>query len=255
MYLRWPVYCHVNRNTFYTHYSKPSAKKVLLTQAISSQPHVFHSVALTRGVPCQGSLRQPVTKPMTSIVIYFPQSCRTQANQHVLATPAFSPLSSLSLPLSFSQFLFQQMGMVVSFVKIHIRPYMDDIFTLIRVSSFVQQWAPFSLSFFGRDSENSCKLLIPSVHFSPFLISLNVLRALNLTRAVAPCMCVCTQWLGSVYIYIYIFFFLRTWWGNNIVYRRFKSEMRIWFSRIDCICDLDFPLRSVMLLYIHMTAS
>lgn len=35
------------------------------------------------------------------------------------------------------QFLFQQMGMVVSFVKIHIRPYMDDIFTLIRVSSSV----------------------------------------------------------------------------------------------------------------------
>lgn len=32
------------------------------------------------------------------------------------------------------QFLFQQMGMVVCFVKIHIRPYMDDIFTLIRVS-------------------------------------------------------------------------------------------------------------------------
>lgn len=32
-----------------------------------------------------------------------------------------------------SQFLFQQMGMVVCFVKIHIRPYMDDIFTLIRV--------------------------------------------------------------------------------------------------------------------------
>lgn len=26
------------------------------------------------------------------------------------------------------------MGMVVCFVKIHIRPYMDDIFTLIRVS-------------------------------------------------------------------------------------------------------------------------
>ncbi|XP_042586293.1 serine/threonine-protein kinase mTOR-like isoform X1 [Cyprinus carpio] len=30
------------------------------------------------------------------------------------------------------QFLFQQMGMVVCFVKIHIQPYMDDIFTLIR---------------------------------------------------------------------------------------------------------------------------
>lgn len=27
------------------------------------------------------------------------------------------------------------MGMVVCFVKIHIRPYMDDIFTLIRVSN------------------------------------------------------------------------------------------------------------------------
>lgn len=36
-----------------------------------------------------------------------------------------------------AQFLFQQMGMVVCFVKIHIRPYMDDIFTLIRVSNCV----------------------------------------------------------------------------------------------------------------------
>lgn len=48
----------------------------------------------------------------------------------------------ISYSFSFSalfvlQFLFQQMGMVVCFVKIHIRPYMDDIFTLIRVSNCV----------------------------------------------------------------------------------------------------------------------
>ncbi|XP_059807691.1 serine/threonine-protein kinase mTOR isoform X1 [Hypanus sabinus] len=30
------------------------------------------------------------------------------------------------------EFLFQQLGMLVSFVKIHIRPYMDDIFALIK---------------------------------------------------------------------------------------------------------------------------
>uniref|UniRef100_A0A4W3GLM4 Serine/threonine-protein kinase TOR n=1 Tax=Callorhinchus milii TaxID=7868 RepID=A0A4W3GLM4_CALMI len=30
------------------------------------------------------------------------------------------------------EFLFQQLGMLVSFVKIHIRPYMDDIFSLIK---------------------------------------------------------------------------------------------------------------------------
>ncbi|KTF87850.1 hypothetical protein cypCar_00037849 [Cyprinus carpio] len=35
---------------------------------------------------------------------------------------------------SIREFLFQQMGMVVCFVKIHIQPYMDDIFTLIRVA-------------------------------------------------------------------------------------------------------------------------
>ena len=43
-------------------------------------------------------------------------------------------LCLFELPLLAPQFLFQQMGMVVCFVKIHIRPYMDDIFTLIRVS-------------------------------------------------------------------------------------------------------------------------
>lgn len=40
------------------------------------------------------------------------------------------------------QFLFQQMGMVVCFVKIHIRPYMDDIFTLIRVSNCLNSTIP-----------------------------------------------------------------------------------------------------------------
>lgn len=34
-----------------------------------------------------------------------------------------------------SQFLFQQLGMLVSFVKSHIRPYMDEIVTLMRVST------------------------------------------------------------------------------------------------------------------------
>lgn len=34
------------------------------------------------------------------------------------------------------------MGMVVCFVKIHIRPYMDDIFTLIRVSSLTASTHP-----------------------------------------------------------------------------------------------------------------
>lgn len=37
-------------------------------------------------------------------------------------------------PLPFSQFLFQQLGMLVSFVRSHIRPYMDEIVTLMRVS-------------------------------------------------------------------------------------------------------------------------
>lgn len=49
----------------------------------------------------------------------------------------------LSSPCSFVlQFLFQQMGMVVCFVKIHIRPYMDDIFTLIRVSNLTVSTHP-----------------------------------------------------------------------------------------------------------------
>lgn len=50
-----------------------------------------------------------------------------------------------SSPCSFVlQFLFQQMGMVVCFVKIHIRPYMDDIFTLIRVSNCVNTPPPLN---------------------------------------------------------------------------------------------------------------
>lgn len=38
------------------------------------------------------------------------------------------------LTSSLFQFLFQQLGMLVSFVKSHIRPYMDEIVTLMRVS-------------------------------------------------------------------------------------------------------------------------
>lgn len=38
--------------------------------------------------------------------------------------------------------------MVVCFVKIHIRPYMDDIFTLIRVSCLFKNKAPFHSLFF-----------------------------------------------------------------------------------------------------------
>lgn len=49
------------------------------------------------------------------------------------------------------------MGMVVCFVKIHIRPYMDDIFTLIRVSNCVNNPPPL---YFPVSQANSCKLLI-----------------------------------------------------------------------------------------------
>lgn len=40
-----------------------------------------------------------------------------------------------SLHISSFQFLFQQLGMLVSFVRSHIRPYMDEIVTLMRVST------------------------------------------------------------------------------------------------------------------------
>ena len=40
-----------------------------------------------------------------------------------------------SLHISSFQFLFQQLGMLVSFVRSHIRPYMDEIVTLMRVSA------------------------------------------------------------------------------------------------------------------------
>lgn len=39
------------------------------------------------------------------------------------------------LHVSSFQFLFQQLGMLVSFVRSHIRPYMDEIVTLMRVST------------------------------------------------------------------------------------------------------------------------
>lgn len=39
------------------------------------------------------------------------------------------------LHISSFQFLFQQLGMLVSFVRSHIRPYMDEIVTLMRVSA------------------------------------------------------------------------------------------------------------------------
>ncbi|MEQ2193775.1 hypothetical protein XENOCAPTIV_013450, partial [Xenoophorus captivus] len=53
---------------------------------------------------------------------------------------------------SIREFLFQQMGMVVSFVKIHIRPYMDDIFTLIR-----EYWTP------NNPMQNTIILLIEQI--------------------------------------------------------------------------------------------
>uniref|UniRef100_H3B8U3 Serine/threonine-protein kinase TOR n=1 Tax=Latimeria chalumnae TaxID=7897 RepID=H3B8U3_LATCH len=51
-----------------------------------------------------------------------------------------------------SKFLFQQLGMLVSFVKIHIRPYMDDIFTLIR-----EYWTP------NNPMQNTIILLIEQI--------------------------------------------------------------------------------------------
>ncbi|XP_045913264.1 serine/threonine-protein kinase mTOR isoform X2 [Micropterus dolomieu] len=53
---------------------------------------------------------------------------------------------------SIREFLFQQMGMVVCFVKIHIRPYMDDIFTLIR-----EYWTP------NNPMQNTIILLIEQI--------------------------------------------------------------------------------------------
>ncbi|MGH0128951.1 UNVERIFIED_CONTAM: hypothetical protein FKN15_057794 [Acipenser sinensis] len=50
------------------------------------------------------------------------------------------------------EFLFQQLGMLVCFVKIHIRPYMDDIFTLIR-----EYWTP------NNPMQNTIILLIEQI--------------------------------------------------------------------------------------------
>lgn len=56
------------------------------------------------------------------------------------------------------------MGMVVCFVKIHIRPYMDDIFTLIRVSDPVntpeKKTRNVIIHCFPVSRANSLKLLI-----------------------------------------------------------------------------------------------
>uniref|UniRef100_A0A8C8SCE8 Serine/threonine-protein kinase TOR n=1 Tax=Pelusios castaneus TaxID=367368 RepID=A0A8C8SCE8_9SAUR len=66
-------------------------------------------------------------------VQFLPQVMPTFLNVIRVCDGAIREVSvSTDYYLSFFQFLFQQLGMLVSFVRSHIRPYMDEIVTLMR---------------------------------------------------------------------------------------------------------------------------